>query len=609
MGFMTMKKALLLFCFAILFCSAGVAQNYAAADSSFVYNTDKSVNSASAKLLKSIKENKPDEEIARNSFDLAGALTKAKEYSKAELYLNKAIQLENSTKSKKNLAEYYRELARIQELQNKYSLASASYKKAAGFSTDSLQRQLNKNDATRLLHYSSPQDQLNYLNQNAIILNNSTNSNSTNTQKVQNYTQMATNNILLNQNDEALGNFKDALNTLDSNSENSVLIKSEMVDLLVASNDIENAITLQKAVVLESKSFSDVVTQVEQLRNLSALYFKLDSTAAGLKILQDAYDLSVAKGNVKEAKESLLALTSFYEKNKQEQEATKLYSNFISQLDNLLSRDSSLIDKRLFLVNEGKIAELEQQQTMKDELISRKNNYNFVLIGSVVVLFTLLLLIVKALFSIRKGNKQIALQSLRREMNPHFIFNSLNSVNQFIANNNEREANKYLTSYSNLMRNIMENSNKDYVTLSVEIDQLKKYLELEKLRFSDKFEYQIEIDPQLNLETVMIPNMIIQPNLENAIWHGLRYKNSSGLLKLKFHKNGNKTIVTIDDNGIGLTESKKIKTKNQKLHESLGLKNVQERIRLLNDIYRTAIRFEITEKTGAETGVMVQLEW
>ena len=77
-------------------------------------------------------------------------------------------------------------------------------------------------------------------------------------------------------------------------------------------------------------------------------------------------------------------------------------------------------------------------------------------------------------------------------MNPHFIFNSLNSVNQFIANNNEREANKYLTSYSNLMRAMMENSNKDYVTLSAEIEQLKKYLELEKLRFADKFEYIIK---------------------------------------------------------------------------------------------------------------------
>jgi sensor histidine kinase YesM len=159
------------------------------------------------------------------------------------------------------------------------------------------------------------------------------------------------------------------------------------------------------------------------------------------------------------------------------------------------------------------------------------------------------------------------------------------------------------------MRNMLENSNKDYVPLSTEIDQLKKYLELEKLRFPDKFEYKLEIDPALDTETVMVPNMIIQPNIENAIWHGLRYKNQGGLLQLKFSKKGDKTMVTIEDDGIGLTESKKLKTKNQKMHESLGLKNVEERIRLLNDIYRSGIRFEIKEKTGKEAGVLVQIEW
>lgn len=600
-----MKKAFLLFCVTALFCAVGIGQPNTVVDSSATY---RAVNSASDKLLKSIKENKTNEEIAGNYFSLAKELTNAGDYSKAEAYINKAIQFESGSKTKKNLAEYYRELARVQELQKKFEVASASYKKAAEFSTDSVQKQLNKNDATRLQH-KSPKDQLQYLDQNARILSNTTN----NSEKYQNYTQMATNNIALNKNDEALENYRDALNTVDSNSEKSVLIKSEMVNILAASNDYGSAIALQEDVVMadhpHENMYVSVHQQVQQMLNLSALYVKVDSTAAALRTLEDAYKLAITKGNLKEAKESLNALAAFYKSNNQEQKASELYSGFLGQLDNLLSRDSSLIDKKLFLVNEGKIAELEQQQALKDELIQRKNRYNFVLIGSVVVLFALLLLIAKALLSIRKRNKQIALQSLRREMNPHFIFNSLNSVNQFIANNNEREANKYLSSYSNLMRNIMENSNKDYVTLSVEIDQLKKYLELEKLRFSDKFDYQFEIDPALNVDTVMVPNMIIQPNLENAIWHGLRYKESKGLLKLKFYKNGNKTMVIIDDNGIGLTESKKIKTKNQKLHESLGLKNVEERIRLLNDIYKSGIRFELKEKTAPEGGVVVQVEW
>ena len=221
----------------------------------------------------------------------------------------------------------------------------------------------------------------------------------------------------------------------------------------------------------------------------------------------------------------------------------------------------------------------------------------------------LLLLIIKGWFSIKKKNKKIALQSLRREMNPHFIFNSLNSVNQFIADNNELEANKYLTSYSDLMRKMMENSNNDYVMLHHEAELLKKYLELEKLRFPNAFDFEIHIDTSLDTETVKVPNMIIQPNIENAIWHGLRYKKEKGLLQLKFYKKDGRTCVEIDDNGIGLKESQNIKTKNQKLHESRGLKNVHERIKLLNDIYKTDIQFEIIEKTDKETGVKVKISW
>jgi tetratricopeptide (TPR) repeat protein len=595
-----MKTTLLFYCFILLSYGTGLAQNYNGIDTATAY---RSVNTASNKLLKSIKENKPGEEIAANYFNLAKELAATGDHSKAEFYINKAIQLESGSKTKKNLAEYYRELGRVQELQDKNTLAAASYKKAADLSIDSIQKQLNWNDASRLQNKSSPQYQLEYLNQNAIILSATDN----NPEKLRNYKQMASNNIALNQNEPAIENLSKALNTVDSNSESSVLLKNDIANLMMANNNYGDAVAIQKDAVAESWNISSVPTQVTQLRNLSAIYFKIDSVDAGLRALTDAYNLALEKGSLKEARESLASLTEFYKANKQEEKATKLYSDFVAQLDNLLARDSSLIDKRLFLVTEGKIAELEQQQLLKDELIQRKNKFTFVLIGSVVLLSTLLLLIVKAWFSIRKRNKQIALQSLRREMNPHFIFNSLNSVNQFIANNNEREANKYLSSYSNLMRNIMENSNKDYVTLGNEIDQLKKYLELEKLRFSDKFEYRIEIDPTLNTDTVMVPNMLIQPNLENAIWHGLRYKESKGFLKLEFRREGNKTVALVDDNGIGLTESKKIKTKNQKLHESLGLKNVRERIGLLNDIYKKDIRFELTEKP--EGGALVKIEW
>jgi hypothetical protein len=562
-----------------------------------------SVRNTSTKLVNSLKNNENRELIARNYYDLAIDLTRAGDLPKAEQYISKAIELESKEKKSKSIGEYFRELARIQEMQQKDIAASLSYEKASELASDSIQKQLNRNDANRVKHKSSPQSELEYLNQNALILSNTNN----NYEKTQNYKQIANANIALKKNGPALENFQNALSTADSNSESSISIKSDMAALLAENNDLPNAIALQKEALEQSQSNASIETQVKQLRNLSALYLKADSAEAALHLLQDAYLLALSKGNVKQAKESVVMLANFYKKNNKDEKVTELYEDFIMRLEELIAKDSSLIDKSLFLVNEGKIAELEQQKTLKDELIERKNRYNYVLIGSVLLLAVLLGLIVKAWLSIRKQNKQIALQSLRREMNPHFIFNSLNSVNQFIANNNEREANKYLSSYSGLMRKMMENSNKDHVLLSDEIDQLRKYLELEKLRFSDKFEYEIAVDPGVDAGKVMVPNMIIQPNLENAIWHGLRYKESMGYLKLKFSRVGDRTRATIEDNGIGLEESSKIKTKNQKMHESLGLKNVRERIALLNKLCRSEIDFKINDKP--EGGVLVQLEW
>ena len=194
-------------------------------------------------------------------------------------------------------------------------------------------------------------------------------------------------------------------------------------------------------------------------------------------------------------------------------------------------------------------------------------------------------------------------------MNPHFIFNSLNSVNQFIAENKEREANKYLTSYSNLMRNTMENSNKDFITLDNELEQLKKYLELEHLRFQDKFDFKISVDPELDPERTMVPNMIIQPHLENAIWHGLRYLDAKGLLQLKVQLVNGKVVIRIEDNGIGLTKSQELKTSNQKAHESRGMSNTKERISLLNELYKKNITFQIFVKALPETGTIVEISF
>ncbi|MBI5541077.1 MAG: histidine kinase [Bacteroidia bacterium] len=599
------KRAIILFYLVAVSWSIATAQSISA-DTVSLINNNSSINNSALQLQNSLSSNQNSSEISAGYFDLAMELIKTGDFAKAEVYMIKAVQIESGKKKKSNrISEYYRELAKIQEILKKNDVASDNFLKASEYTTDKTQKQINQNDAYRLKGNTNTKVKLQYLQQNSVLLNNSNNS----SEKVQNLTQMANANLALNNSDQALENYNSALNIVDSNSEKSMLIKSDIANLYAETNNFDKAITVQKEVVEQSLNIANVETQLQQMQKLSSLYFAKNSVDEGLKVLLDAYKLSLDKGNIKAAKSSLEMLANYYEKNKDNLNIVKLYKNFIGNLETLISKDSSLVDKQIFNINEKKISQLEKEKTLKDELIVRKNNYNYVLVGSVLILLFLLAIIIKAWISIKKRNIRIALQSLRREMNPHFIFNSLNSVNQFIAENNELEANKYLTSYSNLMRNMMENSNKDYVTLSLEIEQLTKYLELEKLRFADKFEYIIEVDENIDKDTVQIPNMIIQPNLENAIWHGLRYKESKGLLKLKFTKEGNKTVVFIDDNGIGLQESKNIKTKNQKLHESRGLKNVHERIYLLNKLYNNNIRFEVTEKSEVESGVIVRIEF
>ncbi len=340
---------------------------------------------------------------------------------------------------------------------------------------------------------------------------------------------------------------------------------------------------------------------------MASLYFEKKEPEKAISSLKEAYNLSFQKGNSAEARKSLSSLIKYYKTKGEDKESISLYEQFFDNFEQLIKSDTTLIDAKTFQVTEDKIRQLEKEKVLKDELISKKNSFNYFLLGSIGLLLLLFFFIVKALYSIRIKNKEIALQSLRREMNPHFIFNSLNSVNQFIAENKELEANKYLTSYSNLMRNMMENSNKDFISLDKEVEQLKKYLDLEHLRFQDKFDFEIVVDESLDTERVFVPNMIMQPHLENAIWHGLRYLDKKGFLSLRFEYKNGKINVIIEDNGIGLTKSRELKTTNQKIYESRGLNNTKERIDLLNELYKKDISFTILEKEAPESGTIVQI--
>lgn len=529
-------------------------------------------------------------EIAENYVLLAKELMANNEYARAEMYLENALTLYKKEKNNSKIAEVSRLLAQAQEAQQKFSDAEQNYN-LAGNASKGKESIVNKNDALRVQNQANPSKQLEYIDSNIQVLQEEGNVE----EQVQAYQNRAHSNLKLDDKAGALGDYAKAIEIAGSQSEETIKLKSEVAGIYESQDMIEEAIEVRESAIEEAKAIRNISEEISQKKQLATLYDKKQDEDKAITLLEDAFQTALDNHRAVEAKDALLLLHDFYEKNNLLNKKDSVNRVFIEAFETLIFSDSTLIDAKYFATTEERIRQLEEQQQLKDQLLLKTNRLNYVLIGSVLVLALLMGWIIKSLLDIKKKNKKIALQSLRREMNPHFIFNSLNSVNQFIAQNKELEANKYLTSYSQLMRKMMESSNDDFIPLSFELEQIKKYLELEHMRFPDKFDFTVSVDETIDTDRVQIPNMLIQPNLENAIWHGLRYKDKKGHLNVSISRKGKDIEIIIQDDGIGLRKSQEIKTKNQKIHQSRGLKNVEERIQLLNHLYHKNIRFEISE--------------
>lgn len=193
-------------------------------------------------------------------------------------------------------------------------------------------------------------------------------------------------------------------------------------------------------------------------------------------------------------------------------------------------------------------------------------------------------------------NNILKQQLLVSQMNPHFIFNSLTAVQNFIFRQDSLQAGIYLKKFSELIRMILNFSRKDVISLNDEYVFLQNYLELQKLRFDNKLNYELKIDPQLEMDMVMIPPMLAQPFIENAIEHGIFYKNGEGFLSIKISLKENTLLYEIEDDGIGLNESLKLKSELGKKHKSLAIEITRERLETLNSKNNTSFEIEIQDK-------------
>ncbi|MCB0761884.1 MAG: histidine kinase [Flavobacteriales bacterium] len=199
--------------------------------------------------------------------------------------------------------------------------------------------------------------------------------------------------------------------------------------------------------------------------------------------------------------------------------------------------------------------------------------------------------------------------ALQAQMNPHFIFNSLNSIQSYIASNENDKANRFLAKFSRLIRAMLNNARAQKITLQEEVDSLQLYMELEKMRFKDKFDFEIIVDEDVDTHLIELPPLLIQPYLENAIIHGMSQKRSQGKINLYYLQKGKYLVATVTDNGIGIEQSKKLK-KDDSLHKSVGMTITQKRLQILDDGSKDKqVKVEeIKDRKGEVLGTKVEVK-
>lgn len=354
--------------------------------------------------------------------------------------------------------------------------------------------------------------------------------------------------------------------------------------------EFDKAIPYLEKSASNAKKFKDLEVEKNALQKLSELYKNIGNSKKALENYQEYAKL----------------VDLLYQQKELEITSALALSNELRDKQN---RINSLEKDRVLSESQYQLFESEQKLA-----VANYRRQKMLILGMGIVL-VLLGISVLAMYRSNKqkklANNVLALKSLRSQMNPHFIFNALNSVNNFIAQNDERAANRYLTDFSTLMRSVLNNSEEDFIPLSKEIELLKLYVQLEHSRFTDKFDYTLDIDENLNEEQFQIPPMLIQPYVENAVWHGLRYKETKGILKIEFiQKDADTILISISDDGIGRQKSKELKTQNQKKQESKGMNNVKKRIEILNEMYADKVKVNISDlhPDGSGTKVVVELK-
>ena len=387
--------------------------------------------------------------------------------------------------------------------------------------------------------------------------------------------------------DEALQYYKKslAINNELNNTLGKIICNSSIANIYIQQQK------LNQALLLIEKN----IPTIEKMKNnyyLASEYLNLGWVQTKLKQYKKA-DKNLFKGlNIAKKYNFISSISVGYnhlsELNQQKNnfENALKYYKLAEEFDEKISNErnaqyvNDLILKYDSERKNSQIKDLAKQNEISKLELTRNRNLWIFSLG----LISLLAIILYALYknsTLKNEKKIIALEqnALQSQMNPHFIFNSLNAIKLYIIDNEKENAVYYLNKFSKLIRKILASAREKENTLAEEIDTLKLYLEIENIRFQNEIKSTFSIEKELNINTIKVPTLILQPFIENAIWHGLSSKKGAKIIDLHFEKETNQYLkITIEDNGIGRKKSTEIKKNKMHRKESIGIKLTEERL-------------------------------
>lgn len=418
----------------------------------------------------------------------------------------------------------------------------------------------------------------------------------------------------------------------------SIVVNTGFAEVYILQNRNREALDILLKVLDAVNKKGEAIVRMQVLIDIGLAYKGLNQNNEALRYGKEALKLARDKNARIKVRDALLLISEIYEQMNNSASAFQYFREYIRIKDALITDQykGKLYEFKRIAQDEKQLAEiglLKKEKRISDQIVRLQQQQlgqnrflkNILITG--IFLIGILSVIIFRYISLKRKNERLKnekiksllehrtidleMQALRSQMNPHFIFNCLTSINRFILKNETDIASDYLTRFSRLIRLVLTHSQSALIPLKDELEMLQLYLDMERLRFKNAFSYEIEIDDYVDVQEVFIPPLLLQPFCENAIWHGLMPREKDGLLRITLYCKNDMLYCTITDNGIGRARAAELSGNGADKKKSFGLKITTERLALFNKDKNGKTSCQVTdilENDGTVGGTKVSLQ-